>query len=195
MTPSKKYVMATVVAGAAILFGLFFLMGDKDRTTRQEHPQQYKKMNVVQFYLHMPGNDYIIGRKDSSFSEVMDAAGTAVLSINKSLKDVGTLPEKDLGESAGTGESIQDIKSGVVSLSIWLLEPQNISTKITAPDDLEKDSYGNGVITTDRLLLVLGGRHRGTIFVRNPETGLWSAWGTEGNGFTKLADLIRTGGI
>ncbi|MFZ5640932.1 MAG: hypothetical protein ACOY4Q_09605 [Bacillota bacterium] len=186
MKKSVRFETILAVLAALLLFsGMFFLTGERTKPAGDKYPQEFKDLNIVQFYLHMSGGDYIIGREKKSYDKVMDAARKAVLSINKPLAGEGLFSE----------ERIQEIKSNTVALSIWMPEPQKVSTRIKANDGMVKDKYGNSVVVTDRFLLVLGKKYQGKVFTRGAETGQWRAWDAKGEGFMPLIEAVRTGGL
>lgn len=184
MVNSNKLQIAVALMMMLVLIGgvFFFLqVRSKENVEPQGASQEFKELKVVQFYFHMPGKDYIIGRAQKSFPKVLNAAGKAVLSISEKrpleLKDV------------------RSIESEALSVSVWLLEPQKISTKIKPKNGPNVDKYGNTVLLTDRFLIVMSGRYRGRIFVRDPATSNWQAWAIDGEGMSKLVELVRTGGL
>lgn len=185
----KKYIrletILAVLAALLLIGGMFFMTGERTKLPADKYTQEFKDLNVVQFYLHMSGGDYIIGRETKSYKKVMEAARKAVLSINKPMA----------GEDIFSEERIREIKSNTVSLSIWMPEPQKVSTRIKANDGMAKDKYGSSVLVTDRFLLVLGKKYQGKVFTRNTETGQWQAWDVEGEGFMPLIEAVRTGGL
>jgi len=188
MEKSKTKLLTVIFIALIILAaGVFFWSRDWDQKGREDSPLEFTDLNVVQFYLHMSGGDHIIGSNDNSFPRIMDAVVRAVSSINRPLPELGLFPDKsppgrENGPDAGEPASIQDIESGAVSLSVWLIEPQKVNT-------------GTGEIVTDRLLLVLGGKFQGMVFARDPASGNWTAWGTGSEGITKLAEIVRAGGL
>lgn len=179
-----KYI---ILALLIVLFvgGLYYLTQDKEQKSRNIYPQEFKNLSVVQFYLHMAGRDYIIGSQDKSFNKVFGAVQTAVLSIDKPLPEVGLFDQK----------SIQDINAKAVSLSVWLVEPQKISTKVKGSTGSTSDKYGNRVIVSDRIFLVLGGKFQGKVFTRDSQSGQWQVWDTASDGFMPLIEAVKDGGL
>jgi len=187
----KKLLRIETVAALAVSvlsIGIFFFLNlsGKDRVDVPGRSKEFGELKIVQFYLHLPGGDMIIGRdKKESFETLADITDRVILNIEKELSESGSIDEKD----------IQDIKSGSVSLSTWLIEPQKISTGLKGSGSRVKDKYGNYVIVTDRILFVLGGEYLGTVFVRNAETGAWKAWQAPPENMRQLADIIKAGGL
>lgn len=183
--------------------------GPKEPTFKQEFTQ----LDVVQYYLHMPSGDVIIGRKNANFDQFSKVATNAILGINGAAAS-NKIPEADLTNSdsasesnkekgkagadfdANSVESIQEIERKYISITLWLPQAQKISTKITKNPTPPVDKYGNQVITTDRVLLVLAGPYKGMILTRDDATtGTWTAWDTENPSVQQLVELVRKGGI
>jgi len=91
-------------------------------------------------------------------------------------------------------KEIDDITEQDVSVSAWLMESQKISTSMK-DDSPDRDIYGNAVITTDRVLVALGGKYMGTVFIRDPQAGLWQSWEADRDSIRKIAETLRSGGL
>lgn len=181
MQKSQVLKIITVVIGIVILAGgLTMLIRDQKGVKNSGPGQEFTDFQVVQYYLHMPGQDFIIGRKEKSFGKLSSTANTAALSIS------GSLPVKLANAN--------EIESKVISVTIWLLQPQQVSTKIKTGSG-KKDRYGNTVLLTDRIVLVMSGKYQGKIFTRNPQTGEWQGWNSDGAGINGLVEIIRSGGL
>lgn len=173
-------VTAAVIAVVVLAGGLILLFRDKKTTQNPGPVQEFTDLKVVQYYLHMPGRDYIIGRKEKSYEKISSAAKEAACSVS------GSLPVRP--------ESIQEIEAKGLSLSIWLLQPQKISTKIKGKGG-NTDKYGNTVLVTDRILLVLSGKYQGKCFTRDSQSGQWQGWDLNQAGMGRLVEIVRNGGL
>lgn len=178
--PKFHKVIAAVIAVLVLLGGLALLFRDKKAVQNSGPVQEYTDLKVVQYYLHMPGRDYIIGRNEKSFEKISSAAKEAACSVS------GSLPVRL--------DSVQEIESKGLSLSIWLIQPQKISTKIKKKGG-NTDKYGNAVLVTDRILLVLSGKYQGKCFTRDPQSGQWQGWDLNQAGMGRLIEIIRGGGL
>ncbi len=183
----KKVRLETVAAlfALALLVGVMWILlndaGDVDRDNNQE----FTELRIVQFYLHLPAEDMIIGRgKTESFAELLNLMQQTVLNIENTKSGLDTISQQD----------IDDISQQTVAVSAWLIKAQKISTSIkgTGPD---RDKYGNAVISTDRIFVAMGGKHMGAVFTRDPESGLWQGWEADRGTIRKLAETLRTGGL
>lgn len=195
MGNSKRMVAVVTILAALLLIGGLFWAGGKKPQSTQSYRQEFGKLNVVQFYLHMQRRDYIIGRDNPNFNKVMAVASKAVLAISKPLPEIGIFPDQTSPGKTVETKSIQDIESGAVCLSIWLIEPQKISTRIRGNGTTLQDKYGNAVVETDRVLLVLGGKFMGKVFTRDYQTGQWRVWTADSDGFMPLIEAVRAGGL
>ncbi len=199
MNGSKLLTTAIIICllSALIWFGL---TRDKPIHKQQVPTQEFTKFQVVQMYLHMPKGDYIINRQNASFQKAVTAVESPVLKINQAMPEYGVVPDKGPAQEENQ-ETIETIKRKYVAVSLWLMQPQKISTSIKPGNNndagegaaLERDKYGNQVISTDRILIVLGGRLQGKVFVRDPVSGNWHVFST-GN-VVSLIELVRVGGL
>lgn len=184
-TGRQKLLLAGIVVlllAGALLYLTDYRNNQQETELKQQEFRDISKY-VVQFYLHLPGGDYIIGRKNAKYAQLMQSAQQTLCSIS------GPLNQK-----VYTEEEIKQIKSQGIALSIWLTKPTKISTAISGGQGVVLDKYQNRVITADRFMITLSGKQRG-IYSRNAETGKWQAWTASGEGYLKLIDLIRKGGL
>lgn len=165
--------------------------------------QEFTKLDVVQYYLHTPDGDTIIGRKNPNFEQFSKVAAKAILGINgaaqqESIRETKEIVDSVKGADSGeqSFESIQEIERKYISVTLWLPETQKISTKIIKNPAGSADKYGNQIITTDRVLLVLSGPYQGMVLTRSESTnGTWTVWDTESSPVRDLVEIVRKGGI
>ncbi|KNZ69272.1 hypothetical protein Tfer_2069 [Thermincola ferriacetica] len=192
MRTGKNYVK-WVIGGFlffAICGGLYWLLHQSDNETKREtRNQEFISLQVVQFYLHLPGGDIIIGRKNPNFRKVLQLAEDVVTSVSEPLVS----PLEGVRE---VEKAVYEIQSNSVALSVWLINPQKISTKIPAKDGEIADKFKNRVIETDRIMIVLGGKYMGQVLTKEPgRDDKWLAWKVSHEQLMRLVDVVRVGGL
>ena len=184
MNRSRLKIIAALVALVFLAGGIWLLLNNAGEVER-DPKKEFTELRVVQFYLHLPKDDIIIGRaEEESFATLLDLIRQTVLNIGTPKSGVETFSQKE----------IDDITEQDVSVSAWLMESQKISTSMK-DDSPDRDIYGNAVITTDRVLVALGGKYMGAVFIRDPQAGLWQSWEADRDSIRKFAETLRSGGL
>lgn len=181
----KSGLTVAALIALVVFIGVMWILLNDAGEAEQDKKQEFTEIKVVQFYLHLPEEDMIIGRgKKESFTALQDLTEQAILNIENPKTGVDSLSQ----------QVIDDITQQDIAVSAWLIESQkiSISMKGSSPD---LDQYGNSVITTDRVLVAMGGKYMGTVFTRDPEAGLWRGWEADRDSIRKFAETLRTGGL
>lgn len=164
--------LAAIVIALLCIAGVVWWVFSSDNSIDKEvQKQENTELQVVQFYLHLPERDYIVGRQSPKFKELVGLTQELMNGLTDSIKS-------PLAGSQGVQQSVYDIQRNNVSLSVWL--PQ---------------SYQNQVMETDRILIILGGQYLGTVLTRTPNSEEWLAWETSTEQMGHFIELIRTGNL
>lgn len=176
--------LAAVIAVVAVVLVYLLFLSDKP-PAEDTGKKEFANLQVVQFYLHLPDGDIIIGRKNPKFYKLLELVQKTVTSINR--------PEKSPLAGQGVQKAVYELQRENISLSVWLPQAQKISTEMPAEGKETGDQYHNRVLETDRILIVLGGHYRGQVFTRVPGKEEWLGWKTSAEDMRNLVELIRSG--
>ncbi len=183
------YIVIAVLIGVVFVGVLtWWLRQPADVKDKEVVDQEFTQLKVVQFYLHLPTGDVIINRGNPKFAEFQKLVESVITDV----KDTSTEPALS---TKGDTNSIKGIERSTVSLTTWLMEPQKVSSRITAKGTELADKFNNRVIETDRILIIMGGKQAGSVYTKKANGDIWTSWQTSGKGIKEMVEVVRKGGI
>lgn len=187
MDKKKKWYIMGII-GVLLLGIVVYSLGTKQKppnpepkvpAAEQERPA--KPLPPANYYLYTPAQSVIISGNHPWYEKSQETAGKVIYNLGEPRVDLG---EKWRGVKAKKNETkeidtIEELEEKYVVYSARLTEPIKVET------DTKQG------VSLDRFSIVLGGKYKGTVFVREPGTDIYHPWKAKKQQLSQLVEVFR----
>lgn len=186
MDKKKWYIIGII--GVMLLGIVFYGLSIKKKPADQEpkvpaaeQERPAKPLPPANLYLHTPEQNVIISGKHPWFDKARETAGKIIYNLGEPRSDLGGKWRGFKAQKNETREidTIEELEEKYVVYSVWLMEPIKVET------DKTKE------LSLDRFSIVLGGKYKGTVFVREPGKDIYHPWKAKKNQLSQLVEVFR----